>query len=49
LCLPEVVDFYDQLVAGMEDSTAEDKVKAIYDARDRGVVPECTYHRLDVF
>ena len=43
------VDFYDELVAGMEEATADDKMRAINAAKDRGEVPHGHYHRLDVY
>jgi hypothetical protein len=43
------VDYYEELVAGMEGATADEKMRAINLAKDRGDVPEGHYHRLDVY
>lgn len=43
------VDFYDDLIAGMEAAPADEKMEAIHRARDLGEVPEGDYHRADVY
>lgn len=43
------VDFYDELVAGMDGASADEKWRAINAAKDRGEVPEGHCHRLDVY
>jgi hypothetical protein len=43
------VDFYDELLAGMDGANPDEKMRAIHDAKDRGEVPEGHYHRLDVY
>lgn len=43
------VDFYDRLRKGMDGRSADERLDAIFAARDRGEVPEGSYHRLDVF
>jgi hypothetical protein len=43
------VDFYDELTARMEGAHADEKMEAIYRARDRGEVPEGDYYRADVY
>lgn len=43
------IDFYDELVLGMAEASAEAKWRAINAAKYRGDVPEGHYHRLDVY
>lgn len=43
------IDFYDELVAGMDGASGDEKWRAINAAKDRGEVPEGHYHRLDVY
>jgi hypothetical protein len=43
------VDFYEELLLGMEGALPEQKLAAINAAKDRGEVPEGYYHRLDVY
>jgi hypothetical protein len=43
------VDFYEELLDGMEGALPEQKLGAINAAKDRGEVPEGYYHRLDVY
>jgi hypothetical protein len=43
------IDFYDELIADMEPASPDEKMEAIYCARDRGHVPEGYYHRADVY
>lgn len=44
-----VVDFYDELLAGMGRASANEKMRAIHDAKDHGEVPEGHHRRLDVY
>jgi hypothetical protein len=43
------IDYYDELVAGMDGASADEKWRAINAAKDRGEVPEGHCHRLDVY
>jgi hypothetical protein len=43
------VDFYDELLSAMDGASADEKMRAIHNAQDRGEVPEGHYHRLDVY
>jgi hypothetical protein len=43
------VAFHEELVAGMEAASAEEKMRAINAAKDRAEGPEGHYHRLDVY
>jgi len=42
-------DFYDELLAGMEGASANEKMRAIHDPKDHGEVPEGHHRRLDVY